>query len=205
MTTLLEPATYRSIEAKRETFTIKSHKTAAKIVVTRYVRISWDVKPTKKYKIVRARTLDRQSPNILVKLPARPHTEAKIYEFIHPSTKLPRKEAVTIMAVFRKDLFISVTLPILAMGAALLAAIGGAYAYTWSAFTRLDDAALSIRESASKMAEVQAASAQQLSALADGQKDSNAKLDRVTEQLNQMNGTLLVLKTRADMRESSPN
>ncbi|EMO5081818.1 hypothetical protein [Pseudomonas aeruginosa] len=205
MTTLLESATYRSIEAKRETFTIKSHKTAAKIVVTRYVRISWDVKPAKKYKIVRARTLDRQSPNILVKLPRHPHTEAKIYEFFHPSTKLLRKEAVTIMAAFRKDLFVSVTLPILGLGVVLLGIVGGAYAYTWSAFTRLDDAAISMRESASKMAEAQAASAQQLSALADAQKDSNAKLDKVSEQLNQMNGTLLVLKTRADMKDSSTN
>ncbi|WP_370601152.1 hypothetical protein [Pseudomonas nitroreducens] len=205
MTTLLESATYRNIEAKRESFTITNPKTVAKIVVTRYARISWDVKPIKKYKVLRAKALDPAIPKILVKLPPRPHTEAKIYEFIHPSTKLPRKEAVTIMAAFRKDLFVSVTLPIIGVGVAFLVLVGGAYAYTWSAFTRLDDAAKEIRSSAASMVSIQAVSTEKLAGLADAHKETAAKLDKVSEQLNQLNATLLVLKAQTDRQAESTN
>ncbi|MNJ81359.1 hypothetical protein D3C77_801370 [compost metagenome] len=44
------------------------------------------------------------------------------------------------MSAFRKDLFVTITLPLLGMGAAVLAVVGGSFAYTWSSYTRLDDA-----------------------------------------------------------------
>ncbi|WP_412764683.1 hypothetical protein [Pseudomonas sp. NGC7] len=55
-------------------------------------------------------------------------------------TDAQSEEALSLMAAFRKDLFVTVTLPLLGMGAAVLAVVGASFAYTWSSYTRLDDA-----------------------------------------------------------------
>lgn len=58
-------------------------------------------------------------------------TERPLLAETATSEALPRTEAVTIMAIFRKDLFISVTLPLLMVAGSGL--IGG-----WSMYTHLD-------------------------------------------------------------------
>jgi hypothetical protein len=48
--------------------------------------------------------------------------------------------SLNLMSAFRKDLFVSVTLPILGLGALVLGTVGASFAYTWGSYTRLDDA-----------------------------------------------------------------
>ncbi|MEK2607820.1 hypothetical protein WLF18_01680 [Pseudomonas shirazensis] len=55
-------------------------------------------------------------------------------------TGVQSEGALSLMSAFRKDLFVTITLPLLGMGLAVLALLGGSFSYTWSSYTRLDDA-----------------------------------------------------------------
>lgn len=113
---------------------------------------------------------------------------------VEPDAPLLR-EAVTIMSLFRKDLFVSVTLPIVAIAV-------GAYVFTWQSFTRVDDAINVVKDSVGEIAKLQAISTEQLTQLTKGQEKSVEKLDRLAEQLNQVNATLLVVKSHTERPDS---
>lgn len=98
----------------------------------------------------------------------------------------------------RKDLFIAVTLPLLGMGAAIFAAVGGSYIYTLSATTRLDDSLKAVTALVSEQSKGQAVANAQISTISKNSEDSSAKLDKVVDQLNQMNATLLVMKSQKE-------
>lgn len=55
-------------------------------------------------------------------------------------TDLTNREALNLMSAFRKDLFVSVTLPLLGLGVVVLGVLCASFAFTWSSYTRLDDA-----------------------------------------------------------------
>jgi hypothetical protein len=50
------------------------------------------------------------------------------------------REALNLMSAFRKDLFVSVTLPLLGLGVVVLGILCASFAFTWNSYARLDDA-----------------------------------------------------------------
>lgn len=103
----------------------------------------------------------------------------------------------------RKDLFIAVTLPLLGMGLAIFAAVGGSYAYTLSASTRLDDSLKALTALVAEQSKSQAVANQQISTISKTSDDSSVKLDKVVNQLSQMNATLLVMKSQNDEKQKA--
>lgn len=59
---------------------------------------------------------------------------SRVYTVTKPTQRL------NLMSAFRKDLFVSVTLPLLALGVPIVLSIGGAFLWTWMSYSRLDDA-----------------------------------------------------------------
>jgi len=98
----------------------------------------------------------------------------------------------------RRDLFIAVTLPLLGMGVAIFAAVAGSYAYTLTASSKLDDSLKAVTALVAEQSKTQAVANQQISTISKSSDDSSAKLDKVVEQLNQMNATLLVMKSQKE-------
>lgn len=103
---------------------------------------------------------------------------------------------ITIMSIFRKDLFLSVTLPVCAV-------VCGAYVFTWTSFTRVDDANKAILQSISEQVKSQAVSTEQISNLTKLQQDTNSKLDKVADQLGTLNTSLEVFKESQKQRPES--
>lgn len=95
---------------------------------------------------------------------------------------------ITIMSIFRKDLFVSITLPVCVV-------VCGAYAFTWSSFTRVDDANRSILQSVHEQGKLQAVSAEQIGSLKKVQEDSNSKLETISGQLGQIATSLEIMKS----------
>lgn len=108
---------------------------------------------------------------------------------------------LSIMSAFRKDLFVSVTLPLLALGVIAFGAIGASFSYTNSSFLRLDDHGRQNQASIADLVRAQAVTTEQISSLVKGQQDantkldtSNSKLDKISDQLGSLNTALEVLK-----------
>ncbi len=110
---------------------------------------------------------------------------------------------ITIMSAFRKDLFVSVTLPILALGALAFGAIGGSFLYTNSSFTRLDDHTIQLRKDMSEVVKIQAVNAQQISALEKAQQETNSKLDGTNSKLDKISDQLSGLATSMEVFKAS--
>lgn len=103
---------------------------------------------------------------------------------------------ITIMTAFRKDLFVSITLPILGLGVIMFGAIAGSFAYTYSSFNRLDDHSKALQLSVSDVNKAQAVTAEQTSAMVKAQEATNSKLDKVVDQLGAVSTSLEVLKSQ---------
>jgi len=94
---------------------------------------------------------------------------------------------ITVMSIFRKDLFVSVALPVCIV-------VCGAYAFTWTSFTRVDDANRAMLQSIAENVKAQAVSAEQITGLTKLQQGANDKLDKVADQLVRLNTSLEVIK-----------
>ncbi|WP_430491660.1 hypothetical protein [Pseudomonas fulva] len=94
---------------------------------------------------------------------------------------------ISLMSIFRKDLFVSVALPVCIV-------VCGAYAFTWTSFTRVDDANRAMLQSISENVKAQAVSGEQISSLSKLQQETNQKLDRVADQLIKLNTSMEVMK-----------
>ncbi|MDU8420256.1 hypothetical protein RYA60_18525 [Pseudomonas syringae] len=103
---------------------------------------------------------------------------------------------ITIMSAFRKDLFVSITLPVLGLGVLMFGAIGGSFLYTNSSFLRLDDHSRALQASISEVTKAQAVTAEQTSAMVRAQEATNSKLDKVIDQLGSVSSGLEVLKSQ---------
>lgn len=101
---------------------------------------------------------------------------------------------ITLMSAFRKDLFISVTLPILALGALAFAAIGGSFAYTNSSFNRLDDHSRSALTSMGQLEKMQGITNEQIASMIKAQEATNQKLEKIAETLGSLDKSVEVLK-----------
>uniref|UniRef100_A0AAU6W4I5 Methyl-accepting chemotaxis protein n=1 Tax=Pseudomonas phage Aurca01 TaxID=3138527 RepID=A0AAU6W4I5_9VIRU len=106
------------------------------------------------------------------------------------------REQLSIMSAFRKDLFVSITLPVLGLGVLMFGAIGGSFLYTNSSFLRLDDHSRALQVSLSEVTKAQAVSAEQTSAMVKAQEATNSKLDKVIDQLGSVSSGLEVLKSQ---------
>lgn len=113
------------------------------------------------------------------------------------------KDLINIMSAFRKDLFVSVTLPLLALGIVAFSAIGGSFVYTNSSFNRLDDHSRQSLAAISEVTKAQAVSAEQLSGLIKAQQDTNSKLDNIGTQLGAIATGFEVLKSHQPSKPSS--
>jgi hypothetical protein len=98
----------------------------------------------------------------------------------------------------RRDLFIAVTLPLLAMGVAIFVAVGGSYGYTLSASNRLDDSLKALTTLVAEQSKTQAVVNLQISTIEKNSDESSATLKKVVDQLNQLNTTLQVIKSQKE-------
>lgn len=115
-----------------------------------------------------------------------------------PITEYGIEEILNMSSSARKDLFIAVTLPLLAMGVAIFAAVGGSYAYTLSASNRLDDSLKALTTLVAEQSKTQAVANQQISTIDKNSEESSATLKKVVDQLTQMNTTLQVIKSQKE-------
>lgn len=104
------------------------------------------------------------------------------------------KGLVTIMSAFRKDLFVSVTLPLLGLGALVFTVIGGSFLYTNSSYNRLDDFSRQSQTAIADHARAQAVTAEQLSNLTKSLQETNSKLDKIGDQIGTLSTSLEVFR-----------
>jgi hypothetical protein len=102
----------------------------------------------------------------------------------------PPEDKVTLMSIFRKDLFVSVTLPICFV-------VCGAYAFTWTSFTRVDDANNDILKLIQQQTTNLAVTTGQMSFLAKAQESSSGDLKAISLQLGQISTALEVMQALA--------
>ncbi|MFJ2526238.1 hypothetical protein ACIOWB_24240 [Pseudomonas capeferrum] len=112
-------------------------------------------------------------------------TETVIDEGVYTHERIHGK--IGFMSIFRKDLFVSITLPVCVV-------VCGAYAFTWTSFTRVDDANRAVLQAVSEQGKFQAVSTEQISNLSKLQQETNAKLDKIGDQLGTLNTSFEVLK-----------
>ncbi|MCE1084595.1 hypothetical protein LU642_28850 [Pseudomonas asiatica] len=101
---------------------------------------------------------------------------------------------ITVMSAFRKDLFISVTLPLLGLGALVFTAIGGSFIYTNSSFTRLDDHSRSALTSMAQLEKAQGITNEQIASMVKAQEVTNQKLEKIADTLGSLDKAVEVLK-----------
>ncbi|MBH3440501.1 hypothetical protein [Pseudomonas luteola] len=104
---------------------------------------------------------------------------------------------VTIMSSFRKDLFVSVTLPLLALGITLFGVSAGAYVYAYNVSNDASDDIKDLRLEAQKDRDLLS---QRLEIMRketeDGRRSSEQKFDVVISQLNKLTTSMAVLESR---------
>lgn len=103
------------------------------------------------------------------------------------------------MSVFRKDLFISVTLPVLGLLSLFIGISGGAFGYAYAVSQSAANDLQALRQEAQKDRDTLATRLEDLrKATEEARRSSDDKLDRVVTQLSQMNANLMVLSSKVE-------
>lgn len=106
---------------------------------------------------------------------------------------------ITIMSAFRKDLFISVTLPVLGLLSLFIGISGGAFGYAYAVSQSAANDLQVLRQEAQKDRDTLAVRLEDLrKATEEARRSSDDKLDRVVTQLSQMNANLMVLSSKVE-------
>ncbi|WP_157811425.1 hypothetical protein [Pseudomonas qingdaonensis] len=101
---------------------------------------------------------------------------------------------ITVMSAFRKDLFVSVTLPILGLGVLVFGAIAGSFVYTNSSFTRLDDHSRAALASMADLSKAQGVTNEQIASMVKAQQETNTKLEKIGDTLGSLDKAVEVLR-----------
>lgn len=103
------------------------------------------------------------------------------------------------MSASRRDLFVSITLPLMGLATAMFGVCAGAYVYTYNVSQNASDDAQQVRSEAQRDRDNLNVRLDDLrKSVEAGQKSADDKLNNVIAQLAQMNANLAVIGSKID-------